>query len=424
VRSVRVLCGPDLRVDAEGFERLCTTAAAEVGARAVVLACTDDQALKRAITTAVDAHDGVLVCAGSLGSSRMAQETVLANSSPSLVWLDLRIATTKREEWLDPARVAGIRGRGLEGIQWAMRWLAARAAWAPIAERYGAGPEQVGDLRVPEGSGPHPVVVLLHGGAWRERWERDLMDGLAVDLSRRGYASWNPEFRRVGPSSERFTDIFDDVAAAVDHLVALSGRFSLDLERVIVAGHSAGGHLAVWSGCRDHLPAATPGWDERVRPVLLLSLAGVHDLAECARRGMDEMSTLALLGGAPEGLRERYAMASPKELLPIEIPQLLVNGLDDRPDLVDLNRTYAAAARAAGCEVELLEIPDADHFDVIDPRSPAWSTIVQVLEQALARLPAYRSRLSAGEPETRSAPTSMYNEIDGIHRGHPNNSQQ
>jgi acetyl esterase/lipase len=230
------------------------------------------------------------------------------------------------------------------------------------------------------------------------------MDGLAADLARRGYASWNPEFRRVGPSSERFTDIFEDVAAAVDHVAVLSDRFPLDLDRVVVSGHSAGGHLAVWIGCRDHLPPASPGSGERVRPALLLSLAGVHDLVECATRGTDEMSTLALLGGAPDDIPDRYAMASPKELLPIGIPQLLIHGLDDRPDLIDLNRTYAAAASAARCQVELLELPDADHFDVIDPRSPAWLAIVDRLEQTLARLPGYASAVELGAPGGASRP--------------------
>jgi acetyl esterase/lipase len=389
VELVRVLCGPDLRVDAEGFRRLCETAAAEIGASAEVLVCDEAESLSREITETVRARSGALVCAGSLGSSHRVQQAVLSISSPSLVWLDLRIATTKREAWLDPARVASLRGRGLEGVRWAMRWLAARAAWAPIPERYGAGPEQTGDLRVPEGPGPHPIVVLLHGGGWRERWERDLMDGLAVDLAQRGYASWNPEFRRVGPSSERYDDIFDDVSAAVDHVVELAERFPLDLDRVIVSGHSAGGHLAVWIGCRDHLP--TPSSSTRVRPMLLLSLAGVHDLVECASRGTDEMSTLALVGGAPDEVPDRYATASPKELLPIDIPQLLIHGLDDRPDLVDLNRTYAAAAAAAGCEVHLVEIPGADHFDVIDPTSPAWGAIVDQLEQTLARLTGHAS---------------------------------
>jgi acetyl esterase/lipase len=351
----------------------------------LVLAQADQ--LAREITSALEAGAGVLVCAGSLRSSARVQDVVLRSSSPLLVWLDLRVATTEREAWLDPARVASVRGRGLEGIRWAVRWLAARAAWAPIPERYGSHPEQMGDLRVPAGAGPHPVVVLLHGGGWRERWERDLMDGLAVDLAQRGYASWNPEFRRVGPSGGAFAGMLEDASAAVDHLAVLAERYPLDLERVTVSGHSAGGHLAVWVGCRDHLPDGAPGAGERVRPLLLLSLAGVHDLVECATRGTDEMSTITLLGGSPEEVPEHYALASPGELLPIGIPQLLIHGTHDRPDLVDLDRTYADAARASGCEIELFELPGADHFDVIDPHSLAWLAIVERFEHTLARLP-------------------------------------
>jgi acetyl esterase/lipase len=405
VELLEVLCGPGLNVDPGGFERICAGAGAEIGVRTVVHVCVDEGELARRITADLEAGAGVLVCAGSLCSSARVQAAVLGSSSPLLVWLDLRVALTQREAWLDPARVASVRGRGLEGIVWAVRWLAARAAWAPIAERYGSTPEQMGDLRVPEGPGPHPVVVLLHGGGWRERWERDLMDGLAVDLARRGFASWNPEFRRVGPSGGAFAGMLEDVSAAVDHVATLAERHPLDVERVVVSGHSAGGHLAVWIGCRDHLPEGAPGAGERVRPVLLLSLAGVHDLVECAARGTDEMSTITLLGGGPQEVPEHYALVSPRELLPIGIPQLLIHGTNDRPDLVDLDRTYVASARASGCEIELLELPGADHFDVIDPHSLAWLAIVERLEHTLARLPGYSSELElAGADASRARP--------------------
>ena len=347
MEQLEVLCGPGLNVDPQGFERLCAGAGAEIGVRTAVHVCGDEGELARRITADLEAGAGVPRVRGlpALVGSRAGGGA--RSSSPLLVWLDLRVASTQREAWLDPARVASVRGRGLEGIAWAVRWLAARAAWAPIAERYGSNPEQMGDLRVPEGAGPHPVVVLLHGGGWRERWERDLMDGLAVDLARRGFASWNPEFRRVGPSGGGFAGMLEDVSAAVDHVATLAERHPLDVERVVVSGHSAGGHLAVWIGCRDHLPEGAPGAGERVRPVLLLSLAGVHDLVECALRGTDEMSTITLLGGGPRrgagALRAGLASrAAPDRNTAAADPRH-----DDRPDLVDLDRTYFALARRA-----------------------------------------------------------------------------
>jgi acetyl esterase/lipase len=252
----------------------------------------------------------------------------------------------------------------------------------PRRIRYGDHPSQFGELYPPHRAEHAGTVVIVHGGFWRARYELDLGRPLAADLAAHGFAAWNIEYRRVG-NGGGWPTTADDVAAAIDHLAELD----VDTSAAVAIGHSAGGHLAVWVGCRDHLPDGAPGAGERVRPLLLLSLAGVHDLVECATRGTDEMSTITLLGGSPEEVPEHYALASPGELLPIGIPQLLIHGTHDRPDLVDLDRTYADAARASGCEIELFELPGADHFDVIDPHSLAWLAIVERFEHTLARLP-------------------------------------
>ena len=141
---------------------------------------------------------------------------------------------------------------------------------------YGPGPAQVGELWVPDGAGPHPVAVLLHGGFWRASYDHTLMEPLAADLVGQGWAAWNVEYRRVGMTGGGWPGTFDDVAAAVD-LLARLGREApgLDLGRVVPIGHSAGGHLALWCAARAGLPARAPGADPAVVAAAAVSQAGV-----------------------------------------------------------------------------------------------------------------------------------------------------
>lgn len=251
---------------------------------------------------------------------------------------------------------------------------------------YGDGPDQVGDLRLPEGSGLAPVVVLIHGGFWREPFKRDLMEGLALDLTGRGFATWNLEYRRVGASGGGWPQTATDVARGIDHLAALASGYPLDLSRVALVGHSAGGHLALWAGARQRLPEAAPGAHPKVMPAYVVSLAGVADLEEADRTGLGGGAVASFLG--PGSDRSAiYPEASPRALVPLGVPQLLVHGTADRIVPIAQSERYAAAAGTAGDEAELLLIPGAGHFDLIEPSTPAWSATAARLIDRLAPHP-------------------------------------
>ena len=246
---------------------------------------------------------------------------------------------------------------------------------------YGDGPNHVGDLRLPEGSGLVPVVVLIHGGFWQEPFKRDLMDGLALDLTRRGFATWNLEYRRVGASAGGWPQTATDVARGIDHLAALASTYPLDLSRVALVGHSAGGQLALWAGARR--PLLPEGPRPQVKPTYVVSLAGVADLEEADLTGLGGGAVASFIGPG----RDRaavYAEASPRALVPLGVPQLLVHGADDRIVPITQSERYVAAARTAGDEVELLLIPEADHFDLIEPSTPAWGATAARLIDRLA----------------------------------------
>ena len=243
---------------------------------------------------------------------------------------------------------------------------------APVV-RYGDHPDQVANLHAPAADGgPWPVVVLLHGGFWRDGWDRTLMTPLAHDLASRGFLAWNVEYRRVGQDGGGWPGTLADVAAAVD---ALADVPEADVGHVVAVGHSAGGHLALWLAARDRLPAEAPGARPRVRLRLAVSLAGVADLIRGAEEGFGDGACATFLGGSPAEVRERYAFASPAALVPLGVPQLLVHGRLDDVVPPSQSADYAAAARAAGDAVELVEVDGADHFAVIDPSLPPWLAV-------------------------------------------------
>jgi acetyl esterase/lipase len=221
--------------------------------------------------------------------------------------------------------------------------------------RYGAHADHVVDVR--DVTGPRALVVVFHGGFWRARYGADLMDKLCDDLAARGYTAWNVEYRRVG-SGGGWPATFDDVDAAT----RLAKEAGLPL---VTLGHSAGGHLAVWTGAR-------------CGATLAVSQAGVLDLEDAWRRGLSSRAAGELLGGSPDDVPERYAAASPAAQLPLGVRQLLVHGRRDDTVPVEMSRTYAVRARDAGDEVELVET-DEGHFECLDPASASWAAIVERL---------------------------------------------
>jgi dipeptidyl aminopeptidase/acylaminoacyl peptidase len=233
---------------------------------------------------------------------------------------------------------------------------------------YGDLPSQFLEVWSPEESREDeraPTAVLLHGGYWRDRYDLHLMDGLAGDLSRRGWVAVNLEYRRVGTDGGGWPATFDDVIAGLRAAAGLPGS---DMGRLVLVGHSAGGHLAL-------LAASS-------RPVLgVAALAPVSDLQEASQRGLSDHAVHGLLGGTPSEQPERYRAWDPMVRLPLGCPTLVVHGDADENVPVELSRAYSNAARGAGDDVTYVELPAGDHFVVIDPSSRAWTTVVSWMEE-------------------------------------------
>lgn len=254
---------------------------------------------------------------------------------------------------------------------------------SPQRLTYGDHDDAFGDLWLPSGgSGPFPAVVLVHGGFWRAQFALDLMDGLASSIAAAGWAAWNIEYRRVGAGGG-YPETFDDVAAAVDHLAGAD--LPVDLDRVAIVGHSAGGHLAAWAASRGSLVPGTDWADPLVRPGLAVPQAGVLDLVDCAERAVGGTACPDLVGGGPDEVPERYARTSPALLLPTDATVVAVHGTADTIVPLRQSERYVAAVEAAGGRASLRTVDGADHFDVIDPDHEAWAGVLEELDRFLSR---------------------------------------
>lgn len=251
---------------------------------------------------------------------------------------------------------------------------------------YGDGPFQFGDLRLPDGPGPHPVAVIIHGGCWQSEYDLRHVSPASAALTRSGVATWTLEYRRIGASGGGWTATFDDVARGTDHLRTLAGPHALDLDRVVLAGHSAGGHLALWLAGRRTLPPGSPLHAPDPLPVRgVVSLAGITDLRGYGEgSGSCNASVAPLLGGAPGEVPDRYAQASPIELLPLGVPQRLVHGALDAIVPLEQSRRHAERARARGDDAQVWVVEGAGHFDLVAPFAPAWARVEAAVHALLA----------------------------------------
>ena len=237
---------------------------------------------------------------------------------------------------------------------------------------YGPAPSNVAELRVPAGPGPHPVVVLLHGGYYALRYGADYLVPMAEALTTEGFATWNVEYRRLGEDGGGYPGTFRDVADATNLLARLAPDRHLDLAHVTALGHSAGGQLALWLASASRLQFAPS--EAPVRVTRVVALAPVTDLRDIAvkNRGM----VRELMGGQPSERSERYAELSPIELVPLGVPQVVIHGTDDWLLPIAWSMRYVDAARANGDDATLVPVWGIGHIAVADPTSDAWPHVL------------------------------------------------
>lgn len=228
---------------------------------------------------------------------------------------------------------------------------------------YGPNPFHFGDLFLPSGVAQRTVVLNIHGGFWRNRYDLSHAGHLCSALAHQGLPTWNVEYRRVGDEGGGWPGTMEDIRAAYRFIPELAVRFGLDVEKVVVVGHSAGGQLAL---C---LAAYEPSVGAAV------SLAGVVDLRRAWELHLSSGAVTDFLGGPPDGFRENYCQADPMCLDIPRAAQRLIHGTEDDVVPPDFSRTYCERKKERGEDAQWIELEKADHFAVIDPRSTAWPRV-------------------------------------------------
>lgn len=253
---------------------------------------------------------------------------------------------------------------------------------------YGDDPNQLAELWLPQGRGPHPVVVLIHGGCWEAATAtHTYLNYAAEDLRRRGLAVYNIEYRSVDQTGGGYPGTFQDVAAAIDRLEVEAPKAHLTLRHMVVVGHSAGGQLALWAAARTHLPKSSPlHWAAPQAVYAVVDIAGIPNLKADTHTacGGDDIAKLV---GQPNPTRpDVYSDTSPAALLPLGVRQVVIHGAQDETVPPAVGLAYVKAARAAGDTVAFHTPPGA-HVEEVTPGQPAW-------EDAAAAIVA----LAHGEP--------------------------
>lgn len=289
-----------------------------------------------------------------------------------------------------------------EPMSWGRMQEVIREQGVPAGSRipYGEGANRYGELALPAGPGPHPVAVVLHGGCWLSMADLSYVRPLARELNRAGWATWTLEFNRIDEQEGAWPGMLRDVAMGVDHLREVAAGANLDLERVVVVGHSSGGHLALWSAARPKLPRGSAGAGSKGEPPLavqgVVGLAPVAGLEDFQARSDRCGSAIVgrLLGGSPETpvvgaaeamLDERLKVADPQRLLPLGVPQLVVMGELDRIVPPSHGIAWRDEAEARGDEVELFVVPNAGHFELLAPWTDPWARVAERLEAFLLK---------------------------------------
>jgi acetyl esterase/lipase len=258
-------------------------------------------------------------------------------------------------------------------------WLLTTSPPPGVKESYGPAPSQHLWIRRPSRAAPR-TLVMIHGGFWRAPYDAAHVGHLCADLSERGWATVALEYRKIGEPGGAWPGTLSDVTEALDFLPSIAAKHGLDLGRAVWMGHSAGGHLALWAATRPAAAGALrrPRW----RPKLLVPLAPLSDLVEVDRLQLSRHATVELLGGTAKQQPGRYADASPADHLPLGVRTVVIHGTKDNVVPLAMSRSFVERARAAGDDIRLAMPEDADHFDVVDPKSRAWTEVLNVLSSA------------------------------------------
>ena len=221
---------------------------------------------------------------------------------------------------------------------------------ATIDLPYGTDQRQRLDLFTPNGDGPWPLLVFIHGGYW-QLGSKDAWSFLAPGWLQKGIALANLGYRLLPDVT--LEDVVADVRAGLDYLAANAETLKLDVSRVLVSGVSAGAHLAAMAVTEEH-PAKS-----QLSPVAAVLLSGVYDLGP-------------LTGTTPGAALKDLKSIERSRISPLGRPPpphcrcLIAWGADETAVFHSQSRLLAAHWANWGVTATAMSLPNTNHFTVVD----------------------------------------------------------
>jgi acetyl esterase/lipase len=261
---------------------------------------------------------------------------------------------------------------------------------ADFQVKYGPKPMHAINIRIPEGKGPHPTLLVIHGGSWKSAYYFKQTEYICEDFTKIGIATCNIEYSRVGHVNGGWPGTFKDLVCAVNTINELANEWNLDTENIVLLGHSSGAHLAFWLAAVNKL--SSPELKDTkisMKFSAVVSLTGVLDLEDAWNNNILRKEIANLLNGTSNELPELYKVTSPAELFPLDCKQVLMHGTRDRLLPYYLSENYYNKAKSFSEDVSLFPIVGCAHFKMIDPTSKYWPEIRNIV-----------SNLFNGRPKT------------------------
>ncbi len=255
---------------------------------------------------------------------------------------------------------------------------------------YGPGPLQFGELWMPAGKGPFPVVLMIHGGCWQTNIAKlSIMNYVAADLAARGIAVWNIEYRGIDRPGGGYPGTFQDVAAGAEALRGVAAGHNLELDHVVALGHSAGGHLVYWLAARPSLPRTSVLWSPDPLPIAgVVSLGGLPDLTTAGEGCGDEL--VRGLVGEPSAERPDVLADTSPAALEFRARSVVINGDEDPIAPPAMARAFVARMRERGIHIDEVILPDTGHVELIAPGTAAWAAAVAETRRLFGAAPPPR----------------------------------
>lgn len=187
------------------------------------------------------------------------------------------------------------------------------------------------------------------------------------------------EYRRTGAPDRKWIDPFEDAIESINYLKILNRDYKkIDLENLIIIGHSAGGHLAIWLGNNNGLIVEKK---LKIKPKLILGLAPIVDLIVSYNINIGENAVEKLLQCTPSEDIYKYMETSPMELLPLKIPTTILHGNNDRHIPIEISKKFLNNSELYNSNLTLIEINKGSHMDFIDPESTSIAVLLDLIDE-------------------------------------------